>query len=67
MKTFAANTVAAIALAALTSTAYATPIQMQDTEIRDFVRWYVEQTNTPLGHSPPTPPARSPSTPPDVP
>ena len=52
MKKFAANTVAAIALATLTSTAHATPIQMQDTEIRDFVRWYVEQTNTPLAIHP---------------
>lgn len=52
MKNFAANTVAAFALAALTSTAHATPIQMQDTEIRDFVRWYVEQTNTPLAIHP---------------
>ena len=52
MKKFAANTVAAIALATLTSTAHATPIQMQDTDIRDFVRWYVEQTNTPLAIHP---------------
>ncbi|XUO83235.1 secretin N-terminal domain-containing protein [Halomonas sp. KM007] len=55
MKKFAANTLAAIALttASLTS-AYATPIQMQDTDIRDFVRWYVEQTNTPLAIHPST-------------
>lgn len=52
MKKFAANTVAAIALATLTSTAHATPIQMQDTDIRDFVRWYVEQTDTPLAIHP---------------
>lgn len=52
MKKFAANTVAAIALAMLTSTAHATPIQMQDTDIREFVRWYVEQTNTPLAIHP---------------
>jgi len=52
MKKFAANTVVAIALATLTSTAHATPIQMQDTDIRDFVRWYVEQTDTPLAIHP---------------
>lgn len=52
MKTFVANTVAAFALATLTSTANATPIQMQDTDIRDFVRWYVEQTDTSLAIHP---------------
>ncbi len=66
MKKFAANTVAAIALATLTSTAHATPIQMQDTDIRDFVRWYVEQTDTPLAIHP-RPPALSLSTPPTCP
>lgn len=48
--TFIANTVAGIALTA--SVAYAAPIQMQDTDIRDFVRWYVEQSNTPLAIHP---------------
>ncbi|MFU1517910.1 secretin N-terminal domain-containing protein [Vreelandella alkaliphila] len=52
MKKFVANTVAAFALATLTSTANATPIQMQDTDIRDFVRWYVEQTDTSLAIHP---------------
>ena len=60
MKKFAANTVAAIALATLTSTAHATPIQMQDTDIRDFVRWYVEPT--PRWRFTPRPPALSLST-----
>ncbi|MFC7369187.1 secretin N-terminal domain-containing protein [Vreelandella zhaodongensis] len=52
MKKFVANTVAAFAFATLTSTANATPIQMQDTDIRDFVRWYVEQTDTSLAIHP---------------
>lgn len=52
MLKFIANTAAALALATLSSTANATPIQMQDTDIRDFVRWYVEQTDTPLAIHP---------------
>lgn len=53
MLKFVANTAAVIALTTATLTsAYATPIQMQDTDIRDFVRWYVEQTDTPLAIHP---------------
>ncbi|MBR2515599.1 MAG: hypothetical protein IKE45_16605 [Halomonas sp.] len=53
MKKFAAKTAAVIALTTATITgAYAAPIQMQDTDIRDFVRWYVEQSNTPLAIHP---------------
>jgi len=53
MLKFAAKTAAVIALTTATLTsAYATPIQMQDTDIRDFVRWYVEQTDTPLAIHP---------------
>lgn len=52
MLKFAAKTAAAFALVTFTNTANATPIQMQDTDIRDFVRWYVEQTDTPLAIHP---------------
>ncbi|WP_447554036.1 secretin N-terminal domain-containing protein [Vreelandella sp. EE22] len=50
MKKFAAKTVAVFALTA--TLAHAAPIQMQDTDVRDFVRWYVEQTDTPLAIHP---------------
>lgn len=53
MLKFAAKTAASFALATfITTGAHATPIQMQDTDIRDFVRWYVEQTDTPLAIHP---------------
>lgn len=53
MLKFAAKTAASFALATCIATsAQATPIQMQDTDIRDFVRWYVEQTDTPLAIHP---------------
>ncbi|PCF96909.1 secretin N-terminal domain-containing protein [Vreelandella nigrificans] len=53
MKKFAAKTAAVLALATATlSGAHATPIHMQDTDIRDFVRWYVEQSVTPLAIHP---------------
>ncbi|MDR5875508.1 secretin N-terminal domain-containing protein [Vreelandella gomseomensis] len=52
MLKFAANTIAGITLATLSITAHATPVQMQDTDIREFVRWYVEQTDTPLAIHP---------------
>ncbi|WP_018918891.1 secretin N-terminal domain-containing protein [Vreelandella zhanjiangensis] len=53
MLKFAAKTAATFALATgIAISAYAAPIQMQDTDIRDFVRWYVEQTDTPLAIHP---------------
>ncbi|MEA2120359.1 secretin N-terminal domain-containing protein [Halovibrio sp. HP20-50] len=53
MLKFAAKTAASFALATLIATgAQATPIQMQDTDIRDFVRWYVDQTGSPLAIHP---------------
>lgn len=53
MLKFVAKTVASFALTTFVTTgAHATPIQMQDTDIRDFVRWYVEQTDTPLAIHP---------------
>ena len=53
MLKFAAKTVATFALTTgIATSAYAAPIQMQDTDIRDFVRWYVEQTDTPLAIHP---------------
>jgi general secretion pathway protein D len=53
MLKFAVKTAASFALATCIATgAHATPIQMQDTDIRDFVRWYVEQTDTPLAIHP---------------
>ncbi|NWO04565.1 MAG: hypothetical protein HLX50_02325 [Alteromonadaceae bacterium] len=52
MLKFAANTIAGITFATLTITAHAMPVKMQDTDIRDFVRWYVEQTATPLAIHP---------------
>lgn len=55
MLKFAVKTAASFALATCIATgAHATPIQMQDTDIRDFVRWYVEQTDTPLAIHPTT-------------
>lgn len=53
MLKFVAKTAATFALASCIATgAQAAPIQMQDTDIRDFVRWYVEQTDTPLAIHP---------------
>ena len=53
MLKFAAKTVASFALATVIATgAQATPIQMQDTDIRDFVRWYVDQSGSPLAIHP---------------
>ncbi|WP_340146984.1 hypothetical protein [Halomonas sp. PA16-9] len=52
MLKFAAKTAAAFALVTFASTASATPIQMQDTDIRDFVRWYVDQSGSPLAIHP---------------
>ncbi|AJY52136.1 hypothetical protein [Halomonas sp. KO116] len=53
MLKFAAKTAASFALATCIATsAHASPIHMQDTDIREFVRWYVDQTATPLAIHP---------------
>ena len=53
MLKFAVKTAASFALATVIATsAHATPIQMQDTDIRDFVRWYVDQSGSPLAIHP---------------
>ncbi len=53
MLKFAAKTAASFALATfITTGAHASPIHMQDTDIREFVRWYVDQTATPLAIHP---------------
>lgn len=47
---FAAS--AALGLALIAQTAHATPIEMQDASVRDFVRWYSEKTHTALALDP---------------
>lgn len=56
MSTSPANALGALLIAAtfaMTATpATAAPIHMQDTEVREFIRWYAEETATPLAIDP---------------
>lgn len=42
----------AIVFALASSIAYATPIEMQDADVRDFVRWYSEKSDIPIAIDP---------------
>ncbi|WP_136066431.1 secretin N-terminal domain-containing protein [Modicisalibacter radicis] len=53
MWTYAASrTAIAIILGLVSAIAYATPIEMDDTDVRDFVRWYAQKTDTALAIDP---------------
>ncbi|WP_445619183.1 secretin N-terminal domain-containing protein [Kushneria sp. Sum13] len=46
------KSVASLSLALASITAHATPIQMQDADLREFVQWYAEHTGSPVAVDP---------------